>query len=136
MLVRVSGRKAFVYSVVAPALLLSIRHHKQFGIDQSPRQACTSGVRAGDLPSDGFLRHVPAHFDDVAGFQNILCKTDSFELKNRGTFDCPTMSLSIRALLVQEYEAVRIDLVKLDDCPLHADGLRGVVLCQRMMSQQ
>ena len=104
MLIRVSGLKAFVHSVVAPVLLLSIRHHKRFGIDQSTRQACTRGVRAGDLPSDGLLRHVPAHFDGVAGFQNILCETGSFELKNRGTFDCPTMGLSIGALFVQKYE--------------------------------
>ena len=104
MLINVPGRKAFVDSVIAPTLLFSIRHHKRFGIDQSPRQACTSGVRAGDLPCDGLLGHISANFDDVARFQNILCKTGSFELKNRGTFDCPTMGLSIGALFVQKYE--------------------------------
>ena len=125
-----------MHSVIAPALLFSIRHYKHFSIDQSTRQAHRISVRAGNLPNEGFLGHVPANLDDVAGFQNILCKTASVELKNRGTFDGPPMSLSIRAVLVQKYKAVRIDLVKLDYCSLHVDGLRGVVICQRMMSQR
>src|SRR5215471_11194650 len=107
-------------SVIAPALLFSIRHRQQFSIDQPARQAGSTGVRAGNLPNDGFLRYVPANFDDIAGFQNILRKTPSLELKNRGTFDGPPTRLSIRAFLIQKYKAVRIDLVKLDNSSLHA----------------
>ena len=58
MLIFVSVREAPMKSVIAPALLSSIRHNQQFRGDQSSR----TGL---------FLRHVSADFDHVAGFQEI-----------------------------------------------------------------
>lgn len=81
VLLFVSRRKALVHSVIAPALLAPIRHHQHFHVDQSSRRAARSGVPAGNLPHEGFLGHVPADFDDIAGFENVLCETSSSELK-------------------------------------------------------
>jgi hypothetical protein len=54
-------------------------------------------------------------------------------LKKGWTFDRPPANRSIHLLLIQEDEAVRIDLVKLDDGSFHSDGLRLVEVRDRMM---
>ena len=125
-----------MYSIITPALLLSVGHDEGLGIDQPTSQAATCWVCTGNLPHDRLLRHVSAYFDDSAWFQDILCEPGSLELNNRGTFDGPAMSLSVRAFLVQEYKSVRIDLMKLDNGSPHAHGFRCVEICERMMSQQ
>src|SRR4026208_12643 len=106
MLIFVAVREAPMKSVVAPALLSSIRHHQQFSRDQSSRTADGVGGRAGNLPHGPFLRHVPADFDHVAGFQEIRWHASSVELKRRWTFDRPALTHSIRVCLFQENEAM------------------------------
>src|SRR4029078_172762 len=77
VLIVVVGGKASMFSVIAPALLVSIGHHHRLSVDQSSRQADGAGVGSGDLPHGGFLGYVPTHFDDVTGFQTVLWKTHS-----------------------------------------------------------
>ena len=111
MLISVSVREAPMKSVVAPALLSSIRHDQQFGGDQSSRMADGVGGSAGNLPYGLFLRHVSADFDHVAGFQEIGWNVSSVELNSRWTLDGPALTHSIRVCLFQENEAMRIDPV-------------------------
>src|SRR5439155_1489445 len=84
--------------------------------------------------ADGSIRRWAV--EGPSGFQTVLRKTFSSELKPGGPFDSPATYRSVRGLLSTEDEAVRIDSVELDDRPLHADSLRGVVICERMVSPQ
>ena len=120
-------------SVVFPFLLPAIGQHDQFSGEQPSSQAGFA-VRAGNLPDGVFLWRVPARFDDIADVHKIV-ETFALKLKDAGTFDSPPAYLSIRESLFHIDEAVRIDLVELDDHPLHADSLRRVVIGERMMRE-
>src|SRR4029453_363559 len=118
MLILLSRCEAPVKSVVAPALLSSVRHHQQFCGDQPPSETDSVGGCAGDLPDGSFLRHVAADFDDIARLQGIRRNAPSRELKSRRAFDGPSLACAGRTGLFQEDKAMRINPLKLDDRPL------------------
>jgi hypothetical protein len=129
MLIRVAGCEAFVDAVVAPVPLLSVRHDNQSAFMSFPaRLVWSSGLAICHTVGSFAGTHRPQ--PTSPNLSASLGKTRSTKLKNRRPFNRPSGNLTRRASLLQEYEAMRIDLVELHDASLHADGRRCVEVRQ------